>query len=80
MFIDIERTMQLISQGRSIDPADLNILRSDATSKLNQGWTVSEVVDFIRLTEEAGCPLDEDTSLRQMELIRQRVEARLAGT
>lgn len=43
-----------------------------------KGWTAGEAASYLRWMEHVNPDIDEDTALRNMKAVRERVEARLA--
>lgn len=63
-----------------IDEDDLVTMRHDIESKVRAGWTCSELVQYLRNTEEVDPDLDEDRALANMAKVKKQAALRLKLT
>jgi hypothetical protein len=68
-----------LADGADVD-LPLELFRRDAQRRLDQGWTVGEVVRMISYTEEVNPVMSEDEALARMKRLTDAVRARLAKT
>lgn len=73
----VERVMAVLGP-LVTDERDLAMIKSDVPRFFKKGWTISETVAFLRLTEEVNPELSEEFALRRMAEITATVENRLA--
>jgi len=61
-----------------IEEAEIPIVTGAAEDLERKGWLLGEVVSYLRWCEHVDPVVAEDVALRQMRIIREKVELRLA--
>ena len=69
-----------LEQLRLAPDLPLELFRREAQRRLDEGWTVGEVVRMFSYTEEVNPALPEDEALALMKRLTDAVGARLAKT
>jgi hypothetical protein len=57
---------------------EIPMLEADIERKKKSGWSDNEIVSCMRWLEHVDSTIDEDTAIRRMREVRNRVEARLS--
>jgi ribosomal protein L37AE/L43A len=60
-----------------IDARDAENIKKDIATKLKQGWTATEIVSYVRWTEEINPDIEEDDALAKMKRVKTVVQDRL---
>ena len=79
MSTPLERLLGHTPNGE-MEPFDLAMTQQTIAGLTARGWTDDEIVAHMKWMEHVNPLVDEDTAIRNMRAVRERVEARLATT
>ncbi len=73
------RLMNIADGVVEVTVGDQELIKRDIQEKLTAGWTVGEIVAYVRNTEEINPTLSEDQALLNMRVMKNQIMTRLAA-